>query len=238
MPELSLVLPFLNQEDIIIPVLKNIQDTLDRAQINYEIIMVNNGSSDRSYTVLQKLSKQDARLHAYNLSKKGYGLAIKKGWGEAKGKYVCHMVSDGQVDPKTIVLVYREIAKEKFDLVKILRHTRENKLRTINSYVYNLFANFLFRIGTHDTNASPKVFSKHFIRVFSIKADDSFLDLELMVKAKYLNLKIKEIPTSSLQRAGGKSNTSIKTVLEFINNMLRFRFGNDLRDWKKQHNIY
>lgn len=233
MPELSIILPVLNEEDIITSVIKEIRVPLNKAKIDYELILVDNGSTDRSLEVINALSKEDKRIKVVHTSHQGWGRAIILGWNKAEGKYVSHMPSDGQIDPGTLPVLLEALRNNLADIVKVSRVTRENALRKYNSKSYNFLANLLFGVKTRDTNACPKMFEKKLLNKLALKSLDSFIDLELMSKARYLNMRILEISAFGLQRTGGKSNTSIKTVLEFVGNMFKFKLGEDFSEWKK-----
>lgn len=223
MPELSLVLPVLNEEDIIEKVVLDIVRALDAAKIDYEILMVENGSDDRSLDVLKALEKKDPRLKALVAPKRGWGIAILTGHKSAKGTFVSHMPSDGQIDPGVLPPLLEKIRAKAADIVKIKRVTRENVLRTVNSWCFNKFATLLFWLGVKDANGCPKMYPYRLLEAVKLRSEDSFIELELLVKARRLGLSIYELGTPGLERAGGKSNTNIWTVLEFIRNMIRFR---------------
>src|ERR1035437_4092013 len=94
---LSLTLPVHNEEDIIKKVLTEIIDTLNKCKITYEILLIENGSSDKSPKIVIELSKKYKNVYSF-VSPKGYGNAVLKGLKESKSKYVCYMPSDGQID--------------------------------------------------------------------------------------------------------------------------------------------
>lgn len=233
-PQLSLILPVLNEEGFVEEVIKEVLETLTNANLNFEILAVDNGSTDRSWEILNSLEKEDRRVRAIHSDLKGWGRAIKLGWAEANGEYVAHMPSDGQITSQSVIDLYSLVTKEGVDIAKVKRVTRENLLRKVNSFFYNLLARFLFGLSLRDINGCPKMFKKKLVETFEIFSNDSFLDLELMTKASYLKLKIVEVPTFGLDRVGGKSNTSLRTVYEFVKNMIRFRFGDSLREWKSK----
>lgn len=232
MIELSVILPVLNEETIIGPVVKDIQKYLDKVLANYEIILVDNGSVDQSFSVITSMAQQDKHLRAFHLAQKGWGRAIKYGWKNSNGKYVLHMPSDGQIDPKILPILLVSLRHQEADLVKIRRVVRESIIRKANSIIYNLIANLLFQVGTTDTNGCPKIFPKEYVKTLALQANDSFLDLELLAKARVLGLKIKEFPIEGKARVGGKSNTNLLTVIEFLKNMIKFRFSQDFQKWK------
>src|SRR3990167_10002747 len=236
MKELSVILPVLNEEQIITPVIADIKKVLDQEKIDYELVLVDNGSQDGSSKVISDLASADKRLVVVHTPLKGWGRAIIIGWKKANGKYVAHMPSDGQVNPVSLVELLALLWQQNADIAKIKRVTRESLLRSVNSKIYNLIANLLFNIKVTDTNGCPKMFARVLVKKFDIQSLDSFLDLELLVKARFLRLRIVEIETKGLPRTGGVSNTSMLTVLEFLNNMIKFLFSSYLKSWKNSVN--
>ncbi len=227
---LSLILPIHNQEDITASVVSEIVKDLNKNKILFEILLVENGSTDNTYTVVKKLDKNNSHIRALT-AKKGYGSAIIKGLHSAKGEYVCYMPSDGQLDSKLVAKLYKIITKESYDLVKIKRISRESILRSIRSKGFNILTKLLFRIPVEDINGSPRIFLRNWLPILKIQFKDSFIDTEMAIKAYYLRWEIKEVPAITFPRKGGKSTVSIKTVIEFIENLFRYKISNKLKTW-------
>lgn len=228
--DLSLILPVHNQEKIIIPVVAEIIKDLNKHKIDFEILLVENGSSDKTHIVIKQLASNNSRIQALT-AKKGYGSAIIKGLEEAKGKYVSYMPSDGQLDPKLIAQLYKIITVNNYDLIKIRRISRESFIRTIRSNVFNILTRALFKITVVDINGSPRIFLRNWLPILKIQSKDSFIDAEMSIKAYYLGWKIKELPTLTLPRLGGKSTVNFRTVLEFIKNLIYYKKNRSLKTW-------
>ena len=144
------------------------------------------------------------------------------------------MPSDGQVNSKVLPILFKIISKGEADIVGIKRTTRESKVRVIRSKVFNNLTKFLFNLSSKDINGDPKIFPKKYLEVLDLKSSDSFLSSELLIKAKILNLSLKEVHTVSLLRIEGKSTVNFKTIIEFLRNILRYKFGSTLPTWKNQ----
>lgn len=236
MPEFSLILPVLDEDNIIKDIVRDIENVLQGAFIDYELILVENGSKDDSWQVLKNLSRQNKRIKSTQTTK-GYGSAVLHGLEHATGEYVGYMPSDGQIDAKILTSLWREIQRKEFDMVKIKRQNRESFVRFIRSKIFNLLARSLFPIDVTDINGSPRIFSRDKLKILNLHYKDSFIDTEFAVKAQILGWKIKEIPMANRKRVGGKSTVQPSTVIEFIRNLLIFRFGEYLYIWKKQTNF-
>lgn len=230
MIDFSLVLPVQNQAKITAKVVKKIIKVLKEYKINYQLVMVENGSTDKTLTVLKQLARENSHIKV-TVSDPGYGRAVIHGLHQADGKYVCYMPSDGQCD-KTVLPKVFEKAK-KTDLVKVFRTSRESVLRFNVSKVFNFLANTLFSLKVKDINASPTCFLNNKLNTLKLISPDSFLDTELLIKAKYLKWNIVRIPMKNFKREGGKSTVKPPIVLEFLRNMLEWKFIK-LNKWKNE----
>lgn len=228
MLELSLILPIHNEEEIIEPVFIKTKKALDKLEIEYECILIENGSSDHSLTVIKKLAQKYQKTKVV-VAPKGYGSAVLAGLKVAQGKYVGYMPSDGQVDLKVFPKLWQLARRGRWKLVKIRRVTRENLIRLLISYTYSLIVKLLFGISFLDINGSPRIFLKKHLQGLNLQSLDSFIDTEFAVKAHHLGWQIKEIPMKSLPRLGGKSTRSWRTFLEFFYNLWQFKTSQVLR---------
>lgn len=236
MPILSLILPVLDEEKIIQKVVEDIARILDKTIGVYEIILVENGSTDKSWEKVKELEKQNPKIRAIQTSK-GYGRAIIKGLTLAKGKFVSYMPSDGQIDIEVLPAMWADLKTGKFDIVKIRRTSRESAVRFARSIFFNFLARLLFAIDITDINGSPRIFERQKLRILELSYKDSFIDTEFAVKAHILKWKIKELPMKNLDRVGGRSTVQLNTVFEFIVNLCVFRFGSRLNHWKLEHDL-
>ncbi len=227
----SLVLPVQNQEEIIESVVKKIIAVLEKTKINYEVVMVENGSKDKTLKKLKELARINKRIKV-TVSKSGYGQAVVHGLNRARGKYIGYMPSDGQCDAQVLPKVVKEIKKSEVDLVKVFRVSRESALRKYISKAFNLLANLLFNLKVIDINGSPTVFARSELNKLDLQANDSFLDTELLVKAKYLNWNIVRVSMRNFKREGGKSTVKPSIVMEFLKNMYDWRLANKFKTWK------
>ncbi len=232
--DLSLILPVQNQASFIQEVIVEINQTLKKAKIKNEIILVENGSTDETLAVLLKLTRKYPNLKTIT-AKKGYGSAIIAGLKISQGKYVSYMPSDGQLKANLLPKLYQLITTKQYDLVKIKRINRENLLRALVSKIFNLIVSLMFKVNMLDINASPRIFSRKWLKILNLQFKDSFIDCEMAIKAYFLKWKIKEVTAKTLPRLGGKSTVNLKTVQEFIKNLIAYRFGNQLEKWL-QHN--
>jgi hypothetical protein len=112
-------------------------------------------------------------------------------------------------------------------LVKVRRRFRMDGMRRkIISIIYNLGANVLFpRLGSIDINGSPKIFPQEYLARLNLSSTDWFIDPELIIKSRRVGLHIIEFNVLAQMRKGGKSHVGWRTCVEFVVNLLKYRFG-------------
>lgn len=221
---LSIVIPFYNEEENVSDVIKGLSSVLKEAGINYEIIAVNNGSSDKTPEIIE--SFRSTRVIPLHIKKnEGYGNGILRGMAIANGGYIGSIPGDNEVKPQTVVDVFRKLVNEKLDLCKISRVVKNyGFFRILESKVYNkIFVRVIFGYKTEDINGSPKIMTRAAFAKLNPIYKDSFIDTEIMIKAAKLKLKSGEVPAVYTWRKKGKSTVQPYIALEFIKNALKFK---------------
>ncbi len=231
MKSFSLVLPVWNEASFISDVVMEIEETLEKNKIDYELLLVENGSTDNSLEVIQNLNKRNPRCRVI-VQPKGYGSAVIGGLREAAKEWVAYMPSDGQIEPTVLIELLHVMDLGKYDIVKINRSKRESAFRAFMSYFFNLLTRTLFNISTKDINGSPKLFSTKWIPLLNLKSTLNLIDTELMGKASRLKLKVYEVETQSHERKGGKSHVDVSAIIQFFRELIYLRFSDDFRNYK------
>lgn len=231
MKQLSLVLPIHNHADFLEKVVEKTERVLADAGLDFELILVENGSTDSSYDVCKQLARRSNRIKVLR-TQSGYGRAIIAGLKKAHGRLVGYSEANGLIYPNVIPYLVWLIEDGHCDLAKGLRVERESAFRAIQSKIYNLAANLMFNLGLKDINTCPKVFPRGYLGKFKLEHPRSFIDLEIMLKASVLGLRVFEVPIPYLSRVGGRSLTNWRTAWQFIVNMVAWRFWK-LNQWRK-----
>jgi len=238
MPELSLVLPCFNEEKCLASTVPPLAQAFRQAGIDLELILVDNGSTDGTSTVIDALIAQGLPIvKAVVPVNQGQGLGIRTGLRVCKAPHVGYICADGQVSPESVLLIYRTLrAADNRTLAKARRRFRQDSwIRKIVSIAYNGLMLILFPgMPSLDVNGNPKLFHADVLRVMDLTSNDWFLEAEIMLKTHYLRMMVIEIDVPGFLRNGGTSNVRFQTVLEFFRNILTYRFGGPWREWKKQ----
>jgi glycosyltransferase involved in cell wall biosynthesis len=232
---ISLALPFYNEELNIISVVSTLTDALETAGFDFQLVLVNNGSNDCTPELISDLVNSDPRLKSVTVEKNlGYGWGVIRGLEEADGEWIGFMDGDAQIAPGDVVR-FLESVSDDYDMVKVRRlERRDGIIRSSISEVYIIFFSLLFGISIYDINAKPVIFKRELLDIFKLKSRDWFIDAELMLKFDYLGLSIREVPVLFRKRIAGRSHVKPGTVIEFLLNIARYRFGKELSQWKRK----
>jgi hypothetical protein len=145
------------------------------------------------------------------------------------------MSADGQIQAEDVIRTYRAIQghQKRGVMVKVQRVNRgDGWLRKSISKVFNLLFLLMYGVITADVNGTPKFFNREDLQVLKPTSKDSFIDSELMIKAKAFGLNIVEVPATFYQRQRGSSAVRVLPMtLEFLKNLILFRFGRGFKDW-------
>ncbi len=228
--ELSIVLPAYNEGKHIQSVFERLAAALTDANIRYEIIVVNNGSSDNTEAVLATMQGVRNDLQVVTLTEnQGYGGGILAGLRVARGRILGWNDADGQVDPIGAVQVYQALTMNNAMIGKAVRRTRNETLfRRTQSKVFNALFWALFGGNIDDVNAKPKMIVRSAYQTLNLSNTDFFIDAELMIKAVQRRLPVAEAVIEWHRRVGGKSHIRMHAALEFLFNMLKYRFSSSL----------
>lgn len=225
-PYLSVVLPFYNEEACVGNVVAEVHAALQRSGLTFELIAVQNGSTDTTADRLNVLGGHYQELRIVHVQKNlGLGYGLLQGLSASRGQLVGYMPGDGQVDPKDLLRLVRLMEQTPADVGVGRRVSRRDGwIRWLVSKACNIFADFLFRLPTDDINAHPKVMTRPAYSRMNLRSRDCFIDSEILLKAQRLGLKITVMDLVFRPRQTGYSKVRWTTCLEFVFNMLRARF--------------
>ena len=226
---LSIFLPVYNEEKIIDKTISEIERVAESITDNYEILIINDGSTDHSKEKVLEWTKKNNKIklisHETNL---GYGAALRTGFKNAQNDLILYTDAD--------MPVYLEEVKkipplmEEYDLVIGYRINRgDTPRRFIYSKLYNFFLRALLKIQVKDANFSFKCIKKEAIQKCNLKARSVFIDGELLAEVVRNNFKIKEIPIVYRPRKYGKSNfDTIAAALSTMKEIIYYWLGRHL----------
>ena len=162
---LSIVIPSYNEEESLPILIKSIHDKLKNKGIIFEIIIIDDGSSDKTWNEIKILSKKFTNILPIKFIKNyGKSDALDAGFKSSRGNYVLTMDADLQDDPEEIYKLYEVITEKDFDLVSGWKKKRNDPLsKTIPSKFFNMVTRVFSGIKLNDFNCGIKIYKKKVI---------------------------------------------------------------------------
>lgn len=159
--DISIVISLLNEKESLPELISQIEKALEPRKFSYEVIMVNDGSTDGSWETIKELAKTRPYIKGISFRRNyGKSAALYCGFGAAQGDVVITMDADLQDNPNEIPELYDMIVKEGYDLVSGWKKKRyDSKLtKNIPSKIYNATARWVTGIKLHDMNCGLKAY--------------------------------------------------------------------------------
>jgi glycosyltransferase involved in cell wall biosynthesis len=205
--ELSIFLPAFNEEGNIEKVIKNATEAASKNAVKWELIIVDDGSTDSTYEIAKRISESDRHVkvirHKINL---GYGGSLKTGFYASKYKWISFMDSDGQFDFGEIEKFVEKQKRTGADLVVgYYKKRKASFAKILTSKVWELFVFLLFGLRLHDIDCGFKLVSKKVIDQISRLESErgAFISSELLIKAKNKGFRITEVSVTHYPRLTG-----------------------------------
>jgi glycosyltransferase involved in cell wall biosynthesis len=188
---ISVIVPVFNEERNIEKTLTGLTKTLQDLACSFEIIVVNDGSTDNTRDVLS--GKAGIRLISYE-SNRGKGYALRAGLRRARGEFVGYIDGDGEIDPAYLADFYKEITRGDCEVI-IGRKVRLKKdpLRKLYSHGFRFLVRFLFGLKV-DTQTGIKLFDRKAKSLSGVRNDGYLYDLEFLIACSEQGFRIKEMP--------------------------------------------
>ena len=202
-PSISVILPAYNEEDNVVKLLERAKAVLERLTADYEIIVVNDGSTDQTAERVRRLAASDPSIllieHPAN---RGYGAAIKSGLRTASRSLVFFTDSDLQFDLSEIDNLLAWIGR--YSIVIGYREERRDPLpRRLMSWGWGALIRFLFKLNIQDIDCAFQLFRREVFEKISIDSIGAFVNSEILIRAKNKGFTSKELPVSHSPRELG-----------------------------------
>jgi glycosyltransferase involved in cell wall biosynthesis len=229
----DLTIPVLNEEETLERnVLKSLNYIQTNITKNIRIIIADNGSTDKTQYIGEKLDEKYNEITFLKVPRKGVGLALRTSWMSSKADVVGYMDLDLATDLKHLKEVYDILIKEsEFEIVNGSRLLKKSKvenrtiLREVTSRVFNKLVQNLLGVKLSDGMCGFKFFKRErAVELINtgINIDGWFFSTEILVKAYWVNSKVKEIPVKWTDDINSKVNVK-KLSKEYFIEILRLR---------------
>jgi glycosyltransferase involved in cell wall biosynthesis len=220
---LSILIPCYNVETTVEQVIKNAYTTAKKVSNPLEIVIINDGSTDKTGKILSRLKKSLPCLRVITHStNQGYGKTIKELYQTGKNEWLFSLPGDGQLTAEELLKLTPYIQKADFILGQ-RSHRRDPFVRRLQSKTYNWLLRVLFRLPIHDVN-TIRLMKQSLIRHIQLHSDTAFVDAELAILAKRNGYRIIEIPVvhKKRQTKGATGGKILHTIIPTIVDMFRF----------------
>ena len=216
--ELSVFLPTYNEEGNIENVTSQTKAALAKVASKWEIIIVEDGSSDKTPVITDKIARSDKHIRViHHKPNRGYGGALKTGFGAAKYEWVAFMDSDGQFDFGEIDKFI--VKKDEADLVLGYRKKRADSLmRKVFTFGWSLIARILLGLSVRDYSCGFKMIKKSvYEALLPLVGEEKVTQIEMLVKAKKMGFRFAEVGVNHYPRASGKqTGAKLKVVIKSL----------------------
>ena len=202
----SAVLPAYNEEAIIERTVRHVAGVLSSLASDFEVIVTNDGSRDRTGEVLAALQQREPGLHlrvVTHPTNRGYGAALASGFDAASKELVFLTDGDKQFDV-TELREFVPAMDAQTDLVIGWRRQRADPpLRKLNAWGWKLLVNTLFGYTARDVDCAFKLFRRRVWQSLTVHARGATFSAEFLIKARRRGFRLKELPVSHYPRTAG-----------------------------------
>ena len=217
--KLSVVIPARDEVDSVEATLDEVTAALERGSIDHEILVVDDGSTDGTATVLERMARANPRIRTLRSARPGgFGLAVRAGLDAFTGDAVAIIMADGSDDPADLV-IYHGLLREGYDCAfgsrfvpgaSIVDYPRP---KLVVNRVVNWGIRLAFRHGYNDTTNAFKAYRREVIEGVQPLLSNHFnLTVELPLKAAVRGYSFAVVPTSWRGRSGGRSKLDLQEM--------------------------
>lgn len=224
--ELSVVLPAFNEEANIERVAREVAGYLDTTGLDYEIIVVNDGSRDRTGEIIEALARENPRLRPrHHEQNRGYGAALRTGFEAASKRFVFYMDGDGQFDIRELALLL-PLATDEDHIVTGYRIKRNDPfIRRLNARLFGgWLVRVLLNVRVRDLNCAFKLIPKKVLNAVTLESTGALINAELYGRAVRKGFGIKEVGVHHYPRtAGTQTGAHPMVILRAFYDLFRLR---------------
>ncbi|OGU56414.1 MAG: glycosyl transferase family 2 [Ignavibacteria bacterium RBG_13_36_8] len=220
--KISIIVPLLNEEESIRPLYFEIKKATKLISSDYEIIFVDDGSTDKSLFNIKELAKSDNRVKYISFRKNfGKSAALQTGFRSANGDAIITMDADLQDDPLEIPSLLQKL-EEGYDLVSGWKKIRHDPfIKKCSSKFFNWITRWFTKIKIHDFNCGLKAYRRDVVKNINVYGE---LHRYIPVLAGWQGFRISEIPVKHHARKYGKTKFGISRFFKGFADLLTVLF--------------
>ena len=220
---ISIVVPLLDEEESVRPLLNEINKALLNKGIQYEVLFIDDGSKDNSLKIIKELNAQNKKIKYFSFQKNyGKSAAMQIGFTHASGDAIITMDADLQDDPAEIMNLLKKL-DEGYDLVSGWKKKRQDPIiKKFSSRFFNFITRVMTGIKIHDFNCGLKAYRKDVVKNIKVYGE---LHRYIPVLAKWQGYKISEIVVKHHPRRYGKTKFGISRFFKGFIDLITVLFA-------------
>jgi len=221
--ELSAFLPAYNEEGNVEQMCASLRAVLAQFAEDYEIIIVDDGSRDKTAEIADRLAREDTKIrvvhHDHNL---GYGAAIRSGINACRKEYIFFTDGDGQFDLSQLSS-FIPLMSEYEAIIGYRLNRQDNWVRKANAWAWNRLVRLMFDLKVRDSNCAFKLFHRKIFDQIQLESSGAMISTEMLVKIFKQGYKVCEVGVLHSPRLAGKqTGANIRVILRAFNELFRF----------------
>ncbi|MBI4032985.1 MAG: glycosyltransferase family 2 protein [Candidatus Blackburnbacteria bacterium] len=206
MPSISVFFPCYNDEKSIGKLVDDAFTTLRGVTQDYEVIVIDDGSTDKSREVLEKLAKKERSLKlVFHDKNEGYGGALKTGFATASKELVFYTDGDGQYDVKELPVLLSLMTRDVNFVNGIKMPRQDPTIRLVIGNLYALFVRWAFWLPIYDVDCDFRLIRREIVKRLKLKSDSGSICVELIKKAQRAGAKFRQVSVHHYERRFGQS---------------------------------
>ncbi len=226
MKSISVVFPIYNEEEYVYETLNTFLEVMPTVTDDFEIIGVDDASSDNTPLLLKNLAKGNDKIKIlHNDRNKKLGGTLKEGFKIASKELILYSDFDMPFNVKDVKAALQIMEAKNADIISAYRLNRnsDRPIRTLYSYGYDFIIKLIFGIDIININFSFKLFKKTILNSLELKSEGSFINAEFLIKSMSHNFNIVQFPVTYFPRRKGRSTLSRPSViLKIIYELIKF----------------
>ncbi|MBN1788301.1 MAG: glycosyltransferase family 2 protein [Sedimentisphaerales bacterium] len=218
---LSVFFPCYNEQDNVEKTVQSALDCLSPLSIDFELIIVNDGSKDDTAQIADNIATKNDRIKVvHHGTNKGYGAALQSGFAAASKEYVFYTDGDGQFDIRELPQLFKYMAD--YDIVSCYRIKRQDSfIRKLNAFGWTTLGRLLFRMKIKDVDCAFKLYKRKIFDDIKLQSSGALIDTEILARATRKGYKIFQVgvhhyPRTAGQQTGAKLSVILRAFKELF----------------------
>ena len=228
----SIVLPAYNEEAVIATTVQQCVEVLSTIAPDYQIVVVNDGSRDRTGEIADALAAANPRITVvHNRPNRGYGGALIAGFNAANKELSFFMDADGQFDIHDIALLLRLREEGHRAVLGYRKHRQDAFMRKANAWGWKLLVSMMFNLRVRDVDCAFKLYDTALVRVCDVRSEGAMVNTEMLAKLTRLKVPFVQVPVRHYPRKhGSATGANPRVIARAFMELLRLR--RRLHNWQ------